>query len=85
MNPYLFTNFTEFITFPGPPPCRRSSTVPAPPARPVLTKKTTPLPIDKIPFPGYNTFIRGCGGIGIRARLRGVFRKEYEFKSRQPH
>ena len=34
----------------------------------------------------YNTICsRGCGGIGIRARLRGVFREEYEFKSRQPH
>lgn len=29
--------------------------------------------------------ICGCGGIGIRARLRGVFSNEYEFKSRQPH
>ena len=92
MNPYLFTNFTEFITFPGPPPRRRPSTAPAPfprrsraarPSRPY--QKTTPLPIDKIPFPGYNTFIRGCGGIGIRARLRGVSSNGYGFKSRQPH
>ena len=30
-------------------------------------------------------YIRGCGGIGIHARLRGVFFTEYGFKSRQPH
>ena len=42
--------------------------------------------IDKIVSCVYNILCsRGCGGIGIRARLRGVFRKEYEFKSRQPH
>ncbi len=28
---------------------------------------------------------RGRGGIGIRARLRGVFLTEYGFKSRRPH
>ena len=27
----------------------------------------------------------GRGGIGIRARLRGVFGNEYGFKSRRPH
>ena len=27
----------------------------------------------------------GRGGIGIRARLRGVFLTEYGFKSRRPH
>ena len=27
----------------------------------------------------------GCGGIGIRARLRGVWFLPYEFKSRHPH
>ena len=30
-------------------------------------------------------FVRGRGGIGIRARLRGVSGNGYGFKSRRPH
>ena len=45
--------------------------------------------LDKLIFACYNQFrcftICGRGGIGIRARLRGVFCKEYGFKSRRPH
>ena len=44
-----------------------------------------PSNLDKVNYREYNPIVCGRGGIGIRARLRGVSGNGYGFKSRRPH